>query len=161
MLRIREFEDHARRSHFAPVDLARLVEDACELYRPTAEDRGIDLVCDVEPVASVEGDASLLIEAVSNLLDNAMKFGPPRGRVALLLRQEGNAPVITVTDDGPGVRAAERSLVTQRFYRGKHESEGAGLGLTLVEATADLHGLTLRFAERGSAVALVGPGRQS
>ena len=47
LLRIRELEDHARRSRFAPVDLARLAEDACDLHRPTAEDRGIDLMCDI------------------------------------------------------------------------------------------------------------------
>ncbi len=161
LLRIRELEDHARRSRFAPVDLARLAEDACDLYRPTAEDRGIDLICDIEPVADVEGDASLLIEAISNLLDNAMKFGPAEGTVTLSLRQLDNHAVITVTDDGPGVPAAERSLVTQRFYRGGHECDGAGLGLSLVKAIADLHGFKLRFAEHGSAVSLTGPTRQS
>lgn len=54
LLRVREMEDHARRSRFAPVDLSRLAEDACKLHRPTAEDRGIDLVCDVRPVGTVE-----------------------------------------------------------------------------------------------------------
>lgn len=160
LLRVRELEDHARRSRFAPVDLAALVEDACDLYRPTAEDRGIDLVCDVQPVAPVDGDASLLIEAVSNLLDNAMKFGPSDGRVVVLLRQQVEAAVITVADDGPGVPPAERPLVTQRFYRGKHECDGAGLGLSLVKAIADLHGFRLRFADQASAVSLVGPGRE-
>lgn len=161
LLRIRELEDHARRSRFAPVDLARLVEDACELHRPSAEDRGIALVCAVAPVTPVEGDASLLMEAVSNLIDNAMKFGPAGGRVSLSLEQAGAGAIVTVADDGPGVPVAERSLVTQRFYRGRHECEGAGLGLSLVKAIADLHGFTLRFAENGSAVSLVCAGRQS
>jgi len=161
LLRIRELADHARRSRFAAVDLARLAEDACDLYRPTAEDRGVDLICDIRPVAPVEGDASLLIEAISNLLDNAMKFGPADGRVTLTLRQQGDAVVVTVADDGAGVPAAERSLVTQRFYRGGHDCEGAGLGLSLVKAIADLHGLRLQFADRGSAVSLVGPRRRS
>lgn len=157
LLRVRELGDHARRSRFAPVDLAKLAEDACELHRPTAEDRGIDLTCLIEAVEPVEGDASLLIEAMSNLIDNAMKFGPPRGRVTLSLAREGASAVVTVADDGPGVPRAERSLVTQRFYRGRHDCEGAGLGLSLVKAIADLHGFTLRFAEQGSAVSLVGP----
>lgn len=161
LLRIRELEDHARRSRFAPVDLARLVEDACELHRPIAEDRGIALVCAVAPVVPVDGDASLLMEAVSNLIDNAMKFGPPGGRVSLSLKQAGTGAIVTVADDGPGVPVAERSLVTQRFYRGRHECEGAGLGLSLVKAIADLHGFTLRFAEHGSAVSLVCAGRRS
>ena len=155
LLRIRELEDHARRSRFAAVDLARLAEDACELHRPTAEDRGIDLICEIAGVGSVEGDASLLIEAVSNLIDNAMKFGPANGRVLLSLRQEDEGVVLTVADDGPGVPLAERSLVTQRFYRGRQDCDGAGLGLSLVKAIADLHGFTLRFADVGSAVSLV------
>lgn len=157
LLRVRELEDHARRSRFAPVDLARLAEDACELHRPTAEDRGIELACDIDPVALVDGDASLLIEAMSNLIDNAMKFGPPGGRVTLSLRREDDRAVVTVADDGTGVPVAERPLVTQRFYRGRHDCEGAGLGLSLVKAIADLHGFALRFADQGSAVSLVGP----
>ncbi len=157
LLRIRELEDQARRSRFAPVDLARLAEDACDLHRPTAEDRGIALICDIQPVAMVEGDASLLIEAISNLLDNAMKFGAPAGTVTLSLRQHEGEVIIAVADDGPGVPPAERSLVTQRFYRGRHECEGAGLGLSLVKAITDLHGFRLRFAEHGSAVSLAGP----
>lgn len=109
----------------------------------------------------VEGDASLLIEAMSNLIDNAMQFGPPKGHVVLSLRQEGDAAVVTVTDDGPGVPAKERPLVTQRFYRGRHDREGAGLGLSIVKAIADLHGFTLRFADQVSAVSLVAPSRQT
>jgi signal transduction histidine kinase len=160
LLRVRELEDHARRSRFAPVDLAKLAEDACELHRPTAEDRDIDLTCVIEPVEPVEGDASLLMEAMSNLIDNAMKFGPPRGSVTLSLAREGASAVVTVADDGPGVPLAERPLVTQRFYRGRHDCEGAGLGLSLVKAIADLHGFTLRFAKQGSAVSLVGQNRK-
>ena len=155
LLRIRELEDSARRSRFAPVDLAQLVEDACELHRPSAEDRGIALSCDIEPVPPVDGDASLLIEAISNLLDNAMKFGPSGGHVTLVLQDAATGPVITVADEGDGVPKAERALVTQRFYRGRHDCAGAGLGLSLVKAIADLHGFELRFADRGSAVSLV------
>jgi signal transduction histidine kinase len=97
---------------------------------------------------------------MSNLIDNAMKFGPPGGRVTLSLAREGSAAVVTVADDGSGVPLAERSLVTQRFYRGRDDCEGAGLGLSLVKAIADLHGFTVRFAEQGSAVSLVGPNSQ-
>ena len=154
LLRIRELADHARRSRFGPVDLAQLAEDACDLHRPTAEDLGIDLVCVITPVRLAEGDASLLMEAISNLLDNAMKYGPPGGRVTLSLQSVAGAPIVTVSDQGAGVPAAERALVTQRFYRGRHEHDGVGLGLSLVKAIADLHGFTLSFADHGSAVSL-------
>lgn len=157
LLRIRELEDHARRSRFGPVDLARLVDDACELHRPTAEDRGLTLSCRIEPTPTISGDASLLIEAVSNLVDNAMKFGPAGGRVEVSLRPVPGGAEIAVSDQGDGVPAAERSLVTQRFYRGRHDCTGSGLGLSLVKAIAELHGCTLVFAELGSTVALVCP----
>ena len=158
LLRLRELGDHARRSRFGPVDLARIAVDACDLYRPTAEDRGIDLHCRIAADAIVEGDASLLIEALSNLIDNAIKFGPPGGRVTVSLGRQDRDVLVTVADEGDGVPFAEQGLVTQRFYRGRHECQGAGLGLSLVKAIADLHGFDLRFADRGSAVALVAIG---
>ncbi|KQN19314.1 histidine kinase [Sphingomonas sp. Leaf33] len=155
LLRLRELEDHARRSRFAPVDLARLVEDACDLYRPIAEDRGLCLTCAVEPVPAIDGDASLLMEAVANLIDNALKFGPAGGRIGVSLAPRDGRVAITVSDDGPGIPPADRGLVTQRFYRARTDGDGAGLGLSLVKAIADLHGLDLHFADAGSAVSLV------
>ncbi len=155
LLRIRELEDHARRSRFAPVDLAALVEDAIDLHRPIAEDRGIVLVGATRRVPPVEGDASLLMEAVANLIDNAMKFGPAPGSVTISLTRQGSATLLTVADEGAGVPAAERTMVLQRFYRGRHDQAGVGLGLSLVKAIADLHGFTLRFATAGSAVSIV------
>ena len=157
LLRVRELEDHARRSRFASLDLAMLVEDACDLHRPIAEDCGIALHCDIAGPAFVEGDPSLLMEAVSNLIDNAMKFGPTNGTVTVTLRHEGSKAVITVADEGTGIPPAERSLVTQRFYRGRRDCEGAGLGLSLVKAIADLHGFTLRFGEHRSEQSLFCP----
>ncbi len=155
LLRPREMEDHARRSRFAPVDLARLVDDACDLHRPLAEDRGLVLDCRIPPAPPVEGDASLLMEAIANLIDNAMKFGPPGGRVGVELLPHPDGGTIRVSDDGTGIPPAERAAVTQRFYRGRRQVEGAGLGLSLVKAIADLHGFDLRFAEGRSAVELV------
>lgn len=160
LLRIRELADHARRSRFAAVDLARLAQDACDLHRPTAEDRGIALRCVVETGDGVvEGDASLLIEALSNLIDNAMKFGPPDGSVTVTVRHDRAHVVVAVADDGAGVPVADRALVTQRFYRGRHDCDGAGLGLSLVKAIAELHGFALRFSDQASSVALVAPAR--
>lgn len=154
LLRIREIEDHARRSRFAPVELGPLVRDACDLHAPDVEDRGMTLRCAVCREATMEGDASLLMEALSNLIDNAMKFGPAGGTITVTLAGGDGDPVIGVADEGAGVPVAERALVTQRFYRGRRDVEGAGLGLSLVKAIADLHGLALGFASAGSAVTL-------
>ena len=155
LLRIRELGDHARRSRFAPIDLTRLIEDACELHRPGAEDEGTTLRCRIDSRATLEGDADLLMEAISNLIDNAIKFGPVGGEVGVVLSIEQGMLAITVSDQGTGVLAAERPLVTQRFYRGRHDRDGVGLGLSLVNAIAELHGMDLRFADIGSAVSLV------
>ncbi|MBI0476362.1 sensor histidine kinase [Sphingomonas sp. MA1305] len=157
LLRIRELEDHARRSRFAPVDLARIAADACDLYHPTAEDRGITLVCEIEEGVVIEGDASLLIEALANLIDNAIKFGPPASRVVVSLRHTAGTIRIAVADEGPGIPPSDHDLVTQRFYRGRHECGGVGLGLSLVKAIAEMHGFALRFADRGSVVTLERP----
>ncbi|SDA16478.1 ATP-binding protein [Sphingomonas sp. NFR15] len=154
LLRLRELEDDERRSRFASIDLVRLVEDACDLHRPAAEDRGITLLCECARVPTIEGDASLLFEAVANLIDNAMKFGPPNGTVTVRLASDAAVPTITIADEGDGVPAAERSLVTQRFYRGRRDGVGAGLGLALVKAIVDLHGFALYFAACGSAVTI-------
>ncbi len=155
LLRIRELEDNARRSHFADVDLRRIVEDACDLHGPSAEDAAVRLSCHCDLDLSIRGDADLLMEAVSNLIDNAVKFGPPNGAVDVALGLENDFPVITVSDEGSGVGTAELALVTQRFYRGRHDRDGAGLGLALVKAIADLHGFALRFEQDRSAVSLV------
>lgn len=159
LLRLREIEDHARRSRFAAVDLSALAEDACDLYRPLAEDRGLTLACNTAPVAPVDGDASLLMEAIANLIDNAMKFGPPGGVVRVTTGALGDATAITVADDGAGIPPGERPMVTQRFYRASADQAGAGLGLSLVRAIAELHGFELRFAATGSAISIVAPRR--
>ena len=112
------------------------------------------LCCVVEREATIEGDASLLMEAVSNLIDNAMKFGPAGGSITVTLAGTENAPALGVGDEGAGVPLAERELVTQRFYRACRDVDGAGLGLSLVKAIADLHGLTLEFSPTGSEVRL-------
>ena len=160
LLRIRELEDHARRSRFAPVDLARIMADACDLYRPTAEDRGITLTCDAADAMTIEGDASLLMEALSNLIDNAIKFGPSDSRVTVSLHRSAGTIRLAVADDGPGIPRADHELVTQRFYRSRHDRAGAGLGLCLVKAIADMHGFALRFSDHGSVAALEAPARE-
>ena len=94
------------------------------------------------------------MEAISNLIDNAIKFGPAGGVITVTLARGDAGPVLSVADQGAGVPAAERELVTQRFYRGRRDVDGAGLGLSLVKAIADLHGLALGFAPARSAVTL-------
>jgi signal transduction histidine kinase len=96
----------------------------------------------------VRGDRDLLLEAVANLVDNAIKYTPEGGTVYLSLVRSGNASAIQVRDTGPGIREDEREAVTQRFYRSdrSRRSAGIGLGLSLVAAIVKLHGFRLTIA---------------
>lgn len=148
LLRIREIEVSARTSHFRPLSIARVVRDAVELYAAKAEESQVALrfETDIDPVIS--GDADLLMEAIANLVDNAIKFSPDGGTVTVSLRQDGaRFALLRVADQGPGVPPAERSEVFHRFYRMARDNRGpgVGLGLSLVAAIATLHGIILDF----------------
>jgi signal transduction histidine kinase len=161
LLRISEIESGARREHFAEVDLQAVAADVFEFYEPAAEDRKLsfELVRNESCTFEIQGDASLLFEAVANLTENAIKFAPPGGAVRIELIRNAEGMGIRVIDDGPGIPAEERELVLKRFYRGEssRHTPGSGLGLSLVNAVAGMHGMSVRFedAERGCRVALV------
>jgi signal transduction histidine kinase len=136
-----------------------------ELYEPLAAEQDVALTVEREPDVVVRADGDLLFEALSNLIDNALKFTPSGGRVRLRLARApggGGGLVMEVTDSGPGIPEAERSLVTKRFYRSPRHAqvEGHGLGLSLVAAVAELHGFTLDFEDAGpgATVRLTTPG---
>ena len=100
---------------------------------------------------SVSGDPVLLAQALSNLIDNALKYAPVNGtiEVAVLKRADGTAE-ISVSDNGPGITDSEKSKVVERFYRGdaSRGTPGVGLGLSLVQAVAKLHGSALSLSDR-------------
>jgi signal transduction histidine kinase len=106
----------------------------------------------------MRGDPSLLFEAISNLIDNAIKFTPAGGRITVRIDKERERLGIVVADSGPGIPAAEREAVLRRFYRTEksRHAPGTGLGLSLVAAVARLHGLDLAIddAEPGCRVTL-------
>ncbi len=142
LLRITEIEHSRRREGFSAVLLAPLIREVGDLYDPVAEEKGVTLRVETPAGATVHGDRDLLFEAVTNLVDNAVKFTPEGGRVQLaLLHQEGEI-VIRVSDTGPGIPEAEREAVTQRFYRSDNSRniKGLGLGLSMVAAIIKLHG---------------------
>jgi PAS domain S-box-containing protein len=148
LLRITEIEHSRRREGFSDVHLAPMIREAGDLYDPIAENKGVTLRVEAPDGAVVRGDRDLLFEAVANLVDNAVKFTPEGGRVALaLLHQEGEA-VIRVSDTGPGISETEREAVTQRFYRSdkSRNTKGLGLGLSMVAAIIKLHGFRFRIS---------------
>jgi len=146
ILRISELEARRRRAGFVTVDPGELVRQAVELYGPVAEAREVRLEAAVEDGLAIEADPKLLFEALSNLVDNAIKFTPPGG----LVQVRGEAgPRIVIEDNGPGVPENEQAAVLQRFYRGERDrlTPGSGLGLSIVSAIVRLHGFVLRLED--------------
>jgi signal transduction histidine kinase len=157
--RIGEIERRDRQASFEPARLQSVLEHVIELHEPLAEDRGVALAGEIAADApQVSADPTLLFEAVSNLVDNALKFTPRGGKVTLRLIARPEGPRIEVADNGPGVPEGEREAVLQRFYRTQRArvEPGFGLGLSIVTAIARLHHFTLSLedARPGLLVAL-------
>jgi len=145
LLRLAEIENSRRSAGFGAVALDQLLREVCDIYEPIAENKEIVLTVDASRELSVHGDRDLLIEAVVNLVDNAIKFTPAGGRVDIaLIRGEGES-VVRVSDTGRGIDESERDAVLRRFYRSEKDRNtlGVGLGLNLVAAIVKLHGFRL------------------
>jgi signal transduction histidine kinase len=145
LLRIAEIEAGSRRSAFAAIDLVPLLADVVELYGPVAEGKDLRLDVDIPELLPAYGDRELIQQAVANLVDNAVKFSPEGGAVEVSATATPAGAEIVVADQGPGIPPADRERATERFYRGEtaRSTPGAGLGLALVQAVAQLHGGTL------------------
>jgi signal transduction histidine kinase len=149
LLRIAEIDHSRRHAGMATVQLAEILRAVHELYHPIAEDKGVSLQLDLTNAATVSGDHDLLLEAVANLVDNAVKFTPAHGSVALRLLQRPEGPAVRVEDTGPGISDNERDTVFTRFYRSdrSRHAVGVGLGLSLVAAIVKLHGFRLAIID--------------
>lgn len=150
LLRLAQIDSGMRRSGFVPLDAAKVAADAVEFYLPAAELKGVSLTYRGTDPAPTSGDPVLLAQAVSNLIDNALKYVPPGGTVSVnAVRGEGDSVEIAVEDNGPGVADSEKPKLVERFYRGdaSRGTPGVGLGLSVVEAVAKLHGGFLKLAD--------------
>jgi hypothetical protein len=155
LLRIAEAEAGARRAAFRALDLAEVAADAAEFYGAAAEAKGQEIVLSLPAALPLTGDPDLLLQAVANLLDNAVKFSPAGGRILLSAEALPGAVEIRVADGGPGIAPPDRARAGERFFRADaaRSTPGSGLGLSLVRAVAHLHGgdLLLGDAEPGAA----------
>jgi len=131
----------------APVDLRDVARDVCNLFAEAALEHDVDLELQAGEVAVVvEAQADLLVEALANLIDNAMKAAGPRGRVlvAVLVTPTG----LRVCDSGPGIAPSERRAIFERYVRGaKARWQGTGLGLAIVRDIATLQGARVRVSD--------------
>ncbi len=127
------------------LSLSELIEEIAELFAPACEDAGLSFSANIAKNLYVRGDSTLLAQALSNLIDNAVKYTPSGGAIALRAARNHGHVDITITDTGPGIPVADRSRVTERFVRldDARTQQGSGLGLALVEAVADVHDGTL------------------
>jgi len=151
LLRISEIEAGSRRSSFAILDAEPPLRDVAELYEVIAEERGVTLELRLTGPLRLLGDLALIQQAVTNLVDNALKFAPPGSTVSIEGTREGEGVRISVADQGPGIPENERGRAVERFYRGEaaRNTPGSGLGLALVSAVAQLHGGLLRLEDAG------------
>jgi signal transduction histidine kinase len=122
-------------------DIHDLMSEMADLYEPACEFAGLNFVSDVGTGLAVLGDRELIAQAVSNLLDNAVKYTPQGGTIRFSVRRGPNGIAITVADDGPGIPEHQREHAKERFFRldSARTQPGSGLGLALADAVAELH----------------------
>jgi signal transduction histidine kinase len=145
-------------THFDPGQLAA---DIAELYEPLCEDKGLDFKAELTPQLTVKAARPILTQALTNIIDNAIKYTPPGGAVMLRVRRRSSGEIeFSVTDTGPGVPEEHRARVVQRFVRleNSRSEPGSGLGLSLVAAVAEAHGGRLELDEGPGEYNGSGPG---
>lgn len=146
LLSIAKAESGQPREGLQPIDAAIILNEVAELYAPFAEDQGGGLTSDIKGALDVRANRQLLAQAISNLVDNALKYGesPASGAPDILLTgdSEGDTIVITVSDRGRGIEEKDREHVLERFVRldESRSKPGNGLGLSLVAGVMKLHG---------------------
>ncbi|HHP7235261.1 MAG TPA: sensor histidine kinase [Desulfobacterales bacterium] len=143
MLQISRTEAGVDKPTTEQLDLYALVADACDLYRPSAEDADLQIQTELQPSVHVEGDRRWLQRMVVNLLDNAVKYTPAGGTISVRLSTNRRMlAVLAIEDTGIGMTAAEMRHAFDRFYRGdrSRSKPGSGLGLSLARAVAQSHG---------------------
>jgi signal transduction histidine kinase len=155
LLRLAEIDAGLRRSGFVPLDVSDLAANAVEFYAPAAELKNINLSFRSDGPQPVSGDPILLAQALSNLIDNALKYAPVDGAIEVAVqRRRDGATEISVADNGPGIADSEKCKVVERFYRGdaSRGTPGVGLGLSLAQAVAKLHGSALELSDQAPGI---------
>jgi signal transduction histidine kinase len=150
MLEISEIEAGIRVMPRTGVDLAQVIGEAVELFRPIADEKGIRLVSHTPDRFPIRGSVHGLQRIVVNLLDNAIKYTPAGGTVSVSLREDGEQVDLIVQDTGVGISEEDLSLVFNRLYRcdSSRSQPGFGLGLSLASAVARAHGGHIAAASR-------------
>ncbi|UXU74412.1 MULTISPECIES: sensor histidine kinase [unclassified Paracoccus (in: a-proteobacteria)] len=151
LLQIAQIEGGSPKARFAPVDLAEVARTFAEIYEPAAEDSGHRLHLAPVPTAAltVNGDRTLIGQALANLIENALRHCPPGATITLSLSRHSGRVDLVVADNGPGIPADEHQRVLRRLYRLERSrtTPGHGLGLAMVAAIAEAHGADLTLSD--------------
>jgi signal transduction histidine kinase len=149
LLLIAEADAGVTRGEMAPIDLSAIAADMAELYAPLAEEKGVNLEIAPSGTTMIDGNRSLISQALANLVDNAIKYTPAGGKVTVTASGTPLGVELRVVDTGPGIPPAERARVVERFVRleASRNSPGTGLGLSLVAAVARLHDAKLQLED--------------
>ena len=137
LLTLARTESQVRRE---PLDLAKLARDVAREWTPRALAAGMDLGYEGDEHLQIAGDALQLREALSNLIDNALRYTPRGSSITLRVSQGSDGAHLAVDDNGPGLNPDDMAHVFQRFWRGSQQPGGCGLGLAIVQEIARRHG---------------------
>ncbi|MGO9419186.1 HAMP domain-containing sensor histidine kinase [Roseiarcus sp.] len=144
ILRVSAVENGALGNRFTDFDLGAVCAEVVDFYEPLAQSKSIEMTVDVRGPAPMRGDVDLMREAVSNLVDNAIKFTPEGGTVRVEAETIDGLPRLAVSDTGRGIPPQDRARVFRRFFRGDGDDvPGHGLGLNIAQTIANLHGFQL------------------
>lgn len=149
MLRIAQIEAGTARARFATVDLSSVLRAIVDLYAAFAEDQQQVLIGKIADGVSVHGDRELLTQMLVNLVENALRHSPAGTLVQIALERQADGVLCSIADNGPGIPKEEHDKVFRRFYRldASRATPGSGLGLSLVAAIAELHGVAISLAD--------------
>ena len=157
LLRIAQIESGSRRANFKPVDLTAIFNRVAEGYRAVAEEEGQVFITALASEVHYHGDGELLLLMIANLLENSLRHTPSGTRIELSLDRMEKGLVGCIADNGPGIPADQRERVFERFYRldSGRASAGNGLGLAMVAAIAELHGITVTLLDNAPGLNVV------
>ena len=153
LMEISEAEANSTRLDLSEMNFSQVVEQVVEMYRLVAEERDISIEAKYPRDLEVVADRSRLVQAVANLMDNAVKYTPNGGRVDVEAQRDTREVILTVRDTGAGISANEAEKIWDRSYRGdaSRAQRGLGLGLSLVKAVVQAHkGSVVMSSELGS-----------
>ena len=149
LLRLGEIDSGTRSKYFSPVDLSELATEIAESYEPVFADSSKELKVSVVPGLKVKGDASLLTQMVSNLLENAIVHSKAHSITWVRLQGSEQGIILQIGDNGPGIPETAKTHVFERFYRADQSrtKPGNGLGLSLVKSICTLHNARITLLE--------------